>query len=77
MQLSFIIHPYFCLTKTYFQDSESEDFETVRALPPAKRVKMMSETKAKADVKTEPEVKTESDADTSDETDYSTDSESE
>ena len=68
----------FCLnTKTDFQDSEDEDFETVRALPPAKRIKLMSESKAKAEAKAEPEVKTESDADTGDETDYSTDSESE
>ena len=74
---SFIIRPYFCLTKTDFQDSEDEDFETVRALPPAKRIKMMAESNVKAEAKAESEVKTESDADTSDETDYSTDSDSE
>ena len=64
-------------TKTDIQDSESEDFETVRALPAPKRIKLMQESKAKAEVKAELEVKTESDADTSDETDYSTDSDSE
>ena len=38
-----------------FKDSSDDEFEAVRVLPSAKRVKMMTEAKAKAEVKSEAE----------------------
>ena len=44
----------------FIQDSEDSDFETVRALPAAKRVKMMAESKVKKDEDTSEETETDS-----------------
>ena len=38
-----------------FKDSSDDEFEAVRVLPSAKRVKMMTEAKEKAKVKSEAE----------------------
>ena len=38
-----------------FKESSDDEFEAVRVLPSAKRVKMMTDTKAKADAKSETE----------------------
>ena len=38
-----------------FEDSSDDEFEAVRVLPSAKRVKMMTDAKAKAEVKSEAE----------------------
>ena len=38
-----------------FKDSSDDEFEMVRVLPSAKRVKMMADTKAKAETKSETE----------------------
>ena len=50
------------------QSSDDEDYQSVRALPAAKRVKLVKESKQKAETETK--------AETEDSEDYSTDSES-
>ena len=44
----------------FIQDSEDSDFETVCALPAAKRVKMMAESRVKKDEDTGDETETDS-----------------
>ena len=66
----FYCHSFF--NKPFVKDSEDEDYQTVVALPPSKRVKLQQpEIKEEAD-KAENE---NDDSETDSETDYSTDSE--
>ena len=54
------------------QDSEESDYEAVVKLPPAKRVKLLAESKSKEEAKTDEET----DEETGEESDdYETDSE--
>ena len=74
----------FVEVKLIIKSSDEEDFQTVRVLPSAKRVKLVQESKIKAEAKALAEAKTEvkqeakqqAEDDTDDSEDYSTDSDS-